>query len=157
MQRNHARLPQAIILVPYTIKNTQSVTFGWFHQNGSNQPFCKAYPTPTISRTTAQHNAGLRGQLPPAWPVRPFALEDYETSCSLVIELQPHRKPSPTHPIPDTHHYIHLHPEPVNLAIRANLYISTPPNSIYQPVSLTSRELRQTWRSTSTTTTRSRL
>ncbi|ENH72611.1 26S protease regulatory subunit 8 like protein [Fusarium oxysporum f. sp. cubense race 1] len=56
------------------------------------------YPTPVVARTTAQHNADLGGQLPPAWPVHSFALEDYETSCSLVIELQPHRKPSPTHP-----------------------------------------------------------
>ncbi|KAI1054140.1 hypothetical protein LB506_010415 [Fusarium annulatum] len=94
------------------LKNPQYVILGWFHQNSSNSTFRKAYPTPEIVRTTAQHNADPRGQqLPPAWPVRSFALEDYETSCSLVIELQPHRKPSPTHPISDTHHYLRLHPE----------------------------------------------
>ncbi|EMT64667.1 26S protease regulatory subunit 8 like protein [Fusarium odoratissimum] len=97
--------------------NTQFVILGWFHHSGPNRTFCKAYPTPVVARTTAQHNADLGGQLPPAWPVHSFALEDYETSCSLVIELQPHRKPSPTHPIPDTHYYLRLHPEPVNLAI----------------------------------------
>ncbi|SCN74059.1 uncharacterized protein FFC1_01950 [Fusarium fujikuroi] len=39
------------------LKNPQYVILGWFHQNGSNSTFRKAYPTPEVARTTAQHNA----------------------------------------------------------------------------------------------------